>query len=128
MAGTAQLQFAIEFNATERTRFPKSGMLATLQAIQEGHGERVVVANGASNVALPGIGTGALDITTVQVFAFIAFGVLTLVWNGGSATTLNGSEDTPAGFIIFRTSNTAIPTVSNSSGAAVEAFVMKGGL
>jgi hypothetical protein len=81
-------------------------------------GGPIELANGASNVALPGIGAGAADITTVETFWFLAYGVITLTWNG-AAVVLNGTATAPALFMAHHTSTTTIPLLSNSSGATV---------
>jgi hypothetical protein len=115
-------------SSLSHTRFPVEGLLELAASIDEGSVDGpLTLANGASGVSIPGIGSGATDITTLSVFAIFAFGVVTLVWNGGSATTLNGSTTNPAIFLVGRTANTSTPTVSNSSGAAVEIFVVKAG-
>ena len=86
----------------------------------------ISVPDGTSAVDLPGIGSGSTEITTLTYFFLLAYGIVTINFNGADIT-LNGTVSEPAPFIVAKTSFTTIPKISNASGASVDVLYQMGG-
>lgn len=102
------------------------------RTVDESVSYEIEVADGVSAADLPGFGTAATAIATIQTFLLITDRTITLGWNGASGTNANNSLVVGTGqrraiFLAYGVSTTTVPTVSNSSGGIAILQVVAGG-
>lgn len=93
------------------------------RAVDETNSHVIELADGATDVAI------TVNIDTIQTVKVIAKGTVS-IRPGGAATTsytLTGTVADPAVFVLWRTSLTTAPVMSNASGATVIVEVQAGG-
>lgn len=93
------------------------------RTVDETNSHVIELADGAIDVAI------TVNIDTLQTLKVIAKGVVSIRPAGAGTTsfTLSGSVTDPAVFVLWRTSLTTLPVMSNSSGATVIVEVQAGG-
>ena len=93
------------------------------RTVDETNSHVIEIADGATDVAI------TVNIDTLQTLKVIAKGVVSIRPAGAGTTsfTLSGSVTDPAVFVLWRTSTTSLPVMSNASGATVIVEVQAGG-
>ena len=85
------------------------------------------VGSGVTAASLPGFGTGAAAIETIQTFILVTDTSITLNWNGANTSLVVGSGQRRAVFMAYGVSSTIVPTVTNSGSTTATLQVMAGG-
>ena len=85
------------------------------------------VGSGVTAASLPGFGTGAAAIETIQTFIVVTDTSITINWNGANTNLVVGSGQRRAGIIAFGVSTTTVPTVTNSGSTTATIQIMAGG-
>lgn len=85
------------------------------------------VASGTTAASLPGFGSSAGQIETIQTFLLITDTSITLAWNGANTSLVVGSGQRRAVFIAYGVSTSTVPTVTNSGSTTATIQVMAGG-
>ena len=93
------------------------------RAVDETNSHIIELADGAVDVAI------TTQIDTLQTLKVIAKGAVSIRPAGAGTTsfTLSGTVTDPAVFVLYRTSTTLLPVMSNASGAVVIVEVQAGG-
>lgn len=87
----------------------------------------VEIGTGVTAQALPGFGSSAGQITTIQTFLFVTDTTITLNWNAANTSMVVGSADRRAVFMAYGVSTTTVPTVTNSGSTTATVTVLGGG-
>lgn len=101
------------------------------RTVDESISYEIEVAGGTAATTLPGIGTGATQIQTIQSFVLITDTSVTLGWNSANTSLVVASGNRRAVFvaygITYDTSSLTAPTIANSGTATATIQVMLGG-
>ena len=85
------------------------------------------VGAGVTAASLPGFGSGAAAIATIQTFILVTDTSITINWNGANTDLVVGSGQRRAGIIAYGVSTTTVPTVTNSGSTTATIQIMAGG-
>ena len=97
------------------------------RTVDESISYELEIADGTAATNLPGFGTGAAQIETIQTFILITNINVTLSWNSANTNLIVGSGQRFAFFIAYGVSTTTVPTIANSSGSLATVQVIAGG-
>ena len=97
------------------------------RTVDESISYELEIADGTAATNLPGFGTGAAQIETVQAFILMTNVNVTLNWNAANTSLVVASGNRFAIFIAYGVSTTTIPTIANSSGSLATIQVVAGG-
>ena len=97
------------------------------RTVNESVSYEVEVADGITAASLPGFGSGAAAIATIQTFIFMTDTKVTLNWNGANTSLVVAAGNRKAVFMAYGVSTTTVPTVTNSSGQTAIISVLAGG-
>ena len=97
------------------------------RTVNESVSYEVEVADGITAASLPGFGSGAAAIATIQTFIFMTDTNVTLNWNGANTSLVVAAGNRKAVFMAYGVSTTTVPTVTNSSGQTAIISVLAGG-
>ena len=120
-------------NLQIQSKLIKSGAISPelledlFRTVNESVSYEVEVANGITAASLPGFGTGAAAIETIQVFIFMTDTNITLNWNGANTSLVVAAGNRKAVFMAYGVSTTTVPTVTNSSGLTATITILAGG-
>lgn len=85
------------------------------------------IAGSTSATSLPGFGSGAAQIETIQTFVLITDTSVTLNWNAANTSLVVGTSERNAVFMAYGVSTTTVPTISNSGSTTALVQVLAGG-
>ncbi len=98
------------------------------RTVTESLAYEVAVASGVTATSLPGFGSSAGQITTIQTFIFITDTTVTLNWNGANISMVVAAGDRFAVFVAYGVSTTTVPTITNAGSTTATITVIAGGL
>ena len=97
------------------------------RTVDESLAYELEVAGSTAATSLPGIGSGAAQIETVQTFILITDTSVTLGWNSANTSLTVTTGQRRAVFIAYGVSTTTVPTIANSGSTTATIQVMIGG-
>ena len=97
------------------------------RTVDESLAYELEIAGGTAATSLPGIGSGAAQIETIQSFILVTDTSVTLAWNGANTSLVVSSGQRRAVFIAYGVSSTTVPTIANSGSTTATIQVAIGG-
>lgn len=97
------------------------------RTVDESIAYELEVAGGTAATSLPGIGSGAAQIETIQTFILVTDTSVTLSWNAANTSLTVATGQRRAVFIAYGVSTTTVPTIANSGSTTAIIQVMVGG-
>lgn len=97
------------------------------RTVDESVAYELEVAGSTSATSLPGFGSGAAQIETIQTFLLVTDTSVTLSWNGANTSLVVNTGQRRAVFIAHGVSTTTVPTIANSGSSTATIQVMAGG-
>ena len=97
------------------------------RTVDESLAYELEVAGSTSATSLPGIGSGAAQIETIQSFICVSDTSVTLNWNGANTSMVVGTGQRRAVFIAYGVSTTTVPTIANSGSTTATIQIVAGG-
>ena len=97
------------------------------RTVDESISYELEIAGGTAATSLPGIGSGAAQIETIQSFILVTDTSVTLAWNGANTSLVVSSGQRRAVFIAYGVSSTTVPTIANSGSTTATIQVAIGG-
>ena len=97
------------------------------RTVDESLAYELEIAGSTAATSLPGIGSGAAQIETIQSFILVTDANITLGWNSANTSMVVGTGQRRAVFIAYGVSSTTVPTVANSGSSTATIQVMIGG-
>ena len=83
--------------------------------------------SGVTAQSLPGFGSGAGQINTIQAFILITDTTITLNWNGANTSMVVAPGDRKAIFMAYGVTTTTVPTITNAGSTTAIINVLAGG-
>lgn len=97
------------------------------RTVDESISYEIEVAGSTAATSLPGFGSGATQIETIQSFVCVSDVSVTLGWNGANTSLVVGAGQRRAVFIAYGVSTTTVPTIANSGSSTATLQIMAGG-
>ena len=97
------------------------------RTVDESISYELEIAGSTSATSLPGFGSSAAQIETIQTFVLITDTSITLNWNGANTSLVVGTSQRNAVFMAYGVSTTTVPTIANSGSTTALVQVLAGG-
>ena len=97
------------------------------RTVDESISYELEVAGSTAATSLPGFGSGAAQIETIQSFICVSDTSVTLNWNGANTSMVVGTGQRRAVFIAYGVSTTTVPTIANSGSTTATIQIVAGG-
>lgn len=97
------------------------------RTVDESISYELEIASGTGATTLPGFGSGAAQIETIQTFVLITDTSVTLNWNAANTSLVVGASQRNAVFMAYGVSTTTAPTIANSGSTTALVQVIAGG-
>ena len=97
------------------------------RTVDESISYELEVAASTAATSLPGFGSGAAQIETIQSFILVTDTSVTLSWNSANTSLVVGTGQRRAVFIAYGVSTTTVPTIANSGSTTATIQIVAGG-